>query len=85
MSKKNQEDFANSPEVILGTLFHVTAPQINITIPNREGRYINALIYKQEEKSAKYAILVHGYRSSPKSLSIVRNCKSWVSTSRTRA
>ena len=69
MSKKNQEDFANSPEVILGTLFHVTAPQVNITIPNREGRHINALLYKQTPESNKYAILVHGYRSQPKSLS----------------
>ena len=69
MSKKNQDDFANSPEVILGTLFHVNAPQINITIPNSEGRYINALLYKQSTNSSKYALLVHGYRSQPKSLS----------------
>lgn len=69
MSKKNQDDFANSPEVILGNLFHVNAPQINITIPNRENRYMNALLYKQSEPSSKYALLVHGYRSQPKSLS----------------
>lgn len=69
ISKKNQEDFSNSPEAILGTLFHATAPQINITIPNRDGRYINALVYKQTSDISKYAILVHGYRSQPKSLS----------------
>lgn len=69
MSQKNKDDFANSPEVILGTLFHNTTPQTNITIPNREGRYINALVYNQNEESSKYVILVHGYRSQPKSLS----------------
>ena len=69
MSKKNQNDFANSPEAILGTLFHVSAPQITITTPNRDGRYINALLYNQNEETSKYAILVHGYRSQPKSLS----------------
>lgn len=71
MSKKNQDDFANSPEVILGTLFHVSAPQINITIQNREGRNINALLYKQSKETSKYAILIHGYRSQPKSLSYI--------------
>ncbi len=71
MSKKNQEDFANSPEVILGTLFHSTAPQINITIQNRDQRHINALLYNQENESSKYAILVHGYRSQPKSLAYI--------------
>ena len=69
MSKQNKDDFVNSPEVILGTLFHNTTPQTSITIPNRDGRYINALVYNQGEKSSKYAILVHGYRSQPKSLS----------------
>ncbi len=69
MSKKNQEDFANSPEVILGQLFHTSTPQINISIPNREGRHINALLYKINEDSEKYAILVHGYRSSVKAVS----------------
>ena len=69
MSKKNQEDFANNPEVILGTLFHATTPQINITILNRDEHNINALLYKQKEESVNYALLVHGYRSSAKSLS----------------
>lgn len=69
MSKKNQEDFAQSPEAILGTLFHNTTPQISITIPNREGRHVNALLYKQDAESPKYAILVHGYRSSAKGVS----------------
>ena len=69
LSKKNQDDFANSPEAILGNLFHATAPQITVTIPNREGRYMNALLYKQSISSQKYALLVHGYRSQPKSLS----------------
>ncbi len=68
MSKKNQEDFANSPEVILGTLFHASTPQITVSIANSEGRHINALIYKQNEESAKYAVLVHGYRSSVKAV-----------------
>lgn len=69
MSKKNQEDMANSPETILGQLFAASTPQINITIPNREGRHINALLYKQSEHSTKYAIVVHGYRSSVKAVS----------------
>ena len=69
MSKKNQEDFANSPEVILGQLFYASTPQINITIPNREGRHINALLYKNEGENSKYAIIVHGYRSTTKAVS----------------
>ena len=69
MSKKNQEDFASSPEVILGQLFHATAPQINISVPNREGRHMNAILYKQENEKSKYAIVVHGYRSQAKSVS----------------
>ena len=69
MSKKNQEDFAHSPEVILGQLFHASTPGMNISIPNREGRHVNALFYKRSENSEKYAILVHGYRSSTKAVS----------------
>ncbi len=69
MSKKNQDDFASSPEVTLGQLFHASAPQLNITIPNRDGRHINALLYKNETESSKYAIIVHGYRSSVKAVS----------------
>ena len=69
LSKKNQEDFASSPEVLLGQIFYATAPQINITIPNREGRQINALLYKQDKEEQKYAIIVHGYRSSTKAIS----------------
>ena len=68
MSKKNQEDFANSPEVILGTLFHASTPQITVSIANREGRHINALVYKQSDERAKYAVLVHGYRASVKAV-----------------
>lgn len=71
MSKKNQEDFANSPEVILGQLFYASTPQINVTIPNRENRHINALLYKNGNENSKYALLVHGYRSTPKSLSYI--------------
>ncbi len=69
MTKKNREDFANNPEVILGHLFYSTTPQINISIPNSEGRHINALLYKQENENSKYAIVVHGYRASVKSVS----------------
>ena len=69
MSKKNQEDFANSPEAVLGQLFHSSAPQLNITIPNREGRHINALLYKNEGEGSEYAIIVHGYHSSAKAVS----------------
>ena len=71
MSKKNQEDFANSPEVILGQLFYASTPQINITITNRESKHINALFYKNGDENSKYALLVHGYRSTPKSLSYI--------------
>ena len=71
MSKKNREDFANNPEVILGHLFYATAPQLNISIPNSEGRHINALLYKQENENSKYAIVVHGYRASVKSVSYI--------------
>lgn len=69
MSKKNREDFANNPEVILGRLFHENAPQINVSVKNSEGRNINALLYKQENEPSKYVILVHGYRASVKSVS----------------
>ena len=41
MSQKNIEDFESNPEVILGRLFYSTAPQINVSIPNSEGRHIN--------------------------------------------
>ena len=71
MSKKNREDFENNPEVILGRLFYATAPQINVSIPNSEGRHINALLYKQDDEKAKYAIVVHGYRASVKSVSYI--------------
>ena len=71
MSKKNREDFENNPEVILGRLFYATAPQINITIANSEGRHINALLYKQDSETSKYAIVVHGYRASVKSVSYI--------------
>ena len=69
MSKKNQDDVASSPEVILGQLFSVTAPQITVTVPNREGRHMNAILYRQENENSKYAIIVHGYRSQAKSVS----------------
>lgn len=69
LSKKNREDFANNPQVILGRLFYETAPQINVSILNSEGRSINALLYKQDDENAKYAIVVHGYRASVKSVS----------------
>lgn len=69
MSKKNQDDFASSPEVILGQLFYEATPSINISIPNREGRHISALVYKHENEDSKYAIVVHGYRSNAKAVS----------------
>lgn len=69
MSKKNREDFANNPEVVLGHLFYANAPQINVSIRNSEGRNINALLYKQDNEDSKYAIVVHGYRASVKSVS----------------
>lgn len=71
MSKKNREDFENNPEVILGRLFYANAPQINVSILNSEGRSINALLYKQEDENANYAIVVHGYRASVKSVSYI--------------
>ena len=71
MSKSNQDDFANSPETILGHLFYVSTPHINVTIPNREGRHINAMLYKQDCENSKYAIVVHGYRSSVKAVSYI--------------
>lgn len=71
MSKKNQDDFANNPETLLGQLFHSTTPQLNITIPNREGRRINALLYKKDGEDSKYAIVVHGYRSNAKAISYI--------------
>lgn len=69
MSQENIDAFENNPEVILGRLFYSTAPQINVSIPNSENRHINALLYKQDEESTKYAIIVHGYRASVKSVS----------------
>ncbi len=69
MTKKNREDFANNPEVILGRLFHENTPQINVSVKNSEGRNINALLYKQDNETSKYVILVHGYRASVKSVS----------------
>ena len=69
MSQENIDSFENNPEVILGRLFYSTAPQINVSIPNSENRHINALLYKQDEESTKYAIIVHGYRASVKSVS----------------
>lgn len=71
MSKKNQDDFANNPETLLGQLFYSNTPQLNVTIPNREGRHINALLYKKEDDNSKYAIVVHGYRSNAKSISYI--------------
>ena len=69
MSKKNREDFANNPDVNLGKLFHASTPQTEVSILNREGRNINALLFKQENESKKYVIIVHGYRASVKSVS----------------
>ena len=69
MTKKNREDFANNPEVNLGKLFHASTPQTEVSILNREGRNINALLFKQENESKKYVIIVHGYRASVKSVS----------------
>ena len=71
MSKSNQDDFANNPETILGHLFYVSTPHINVTISNREGRHINAMLYKQDCENSKYAIVVHGYRSSVKAVSYI--------------
>lgn len=71
MSKKNREDFENNPEVVLGRLFYANAPQINISILNSEGRNINALLFKQDNENSKYAIVVHGYRASVKSVSYI--------------
>ncbi|MBR2381129.1 MAG: alpha/beta hydrolase [Clostridia bacterium] len=69
MSEKNREDFASNPEVNLGKLFHASTPQTEVSILNREGRNINALLFKQEGESKKYVIIVHGYRASVKSVS----------------
>ncbi|MBO5715788.1 MAG: alpha/beta hydrolase [Clostridia bacterium] len=69
MTKKNREDFASNPEVNLGKLFHASTPQTELSILNREGRTINALLFKQENESKKYVIIVHGYRASVKSVS----------------
>ena len=71
MTKKNQEDFASNPEVNLGKLFYASTDKIDISILNREGRNINALLFKQESDSHKYAIVVHGYRASVKSVSYI--------------
>ena len=71
MSKENREAFANNPEIILGHLFYATTPQINISIKNSEDRHINALLYKQDVENSKYAIVVHGYRASVKSVSYI--------------
>ncbi len=71
MSQKNRDDFANNPETILGQLFQATAPQITVTIPNREGRHMNALLYRQSNDNGKFAIVVHGYRSNVKSVSYI--------------
>jgi alpha-beta hydrolase superfamily lysophospholipase len=69
MSKKNREDFENNPEVNLGRLFHASTPQIELNILNREGRHVKALLFKQENESKKYVVIVHGYRASVKSVS----------------
>ena len=69
MSKKNQEDFANNPEVNLGKIFYAEAPKTDVSIKNRENRSINALTYSQENDAHSYAIVVHGYRASVKSVS----------------
>lgn len=69
MSKQNQEDFSSSSEYILGMLFHASTPQINISIPNRDGRHINALLYKNDNDRSEYAVILHGYRSGIKAVS----------------
>ena len=69
MSKKNREEFDSNPEVNLGRLFHASTPQTNVSIVNSEDRNINALLYRQENESKKYVIIVHGYRASVKSVS----------------
>ena len=69
MSKKNREDFANNPEVNLGKIFYTETKKTDISIKNRENRSINALTYIQENDSHSYAIIVHGYRASVKSVS----------------
>ena len=69
LKNSTRESFVSSPEVLLGQIFHTSAPQITITIPNKEGRHINALLYKNDGEEQKYAIIVHGYRSSAKSVS----------------
>ena len=71
MDKKNQEDFSNSPEVLLGQLFYASTSHINVSIPNRDGRHITAMLYKHENENSKYAIIVHGYRSNTKSVSYI--------------
>ncbi len=71
MSKKNREDFASNSEVNLGKIFYAETPKTDISIKNRDGKSINALLFKQEDASSKYAIVVHGYRASVKSVSYI--------------
>lgn len=56
---------ADMPEFILGKLFAVTSPQINITVPSFDGTHLNAVLFPTATPSTRYAIVLHGYRSSP--------------------
>ncbi len=69
MNEEGQDVFSNSPEILLGKLFYSSTPHINISVPNRDGRHITAMLYKQENENSKYAVIVHGYRSSVKAVS----------------
>lgn len=64
-----RESAAETPEFILGQLFRATAPQINITIPSFDGTQLNAILYDAPQRSTRYAIVVHGYESSPRACS----------------
>ena len=71
VNKQTQDKFASSKENVLGQLFFASTESITVSIPNREGRHINALIYKHKDENSKYAVVIHGYRSSPKSISYI--------------
>lgn len=57
---------SNTPEFILGQLFRATATQIDLTIPSFDGTQMNAILYDAEGSSDMYAIVLHGYGSSPR-------------------
>lgn len=61
-----RECASDTPEFILGQLFRATATQINITIPSFDGTQMNAVFYDAPQRNEKYAIVLHGYESSPR-------------------